>query len=97
LAELFDVPFDCLSGSASGVCAVEELVLKSKAVPGVFGVFVAEPKEAKAPDPRPKAAPAPGDDTPDVFRAGIVLKGFERPGVVGSLAVKRFEVEYPRE
>jgi hypothetical protein len=36
---------------------------KSKALPGVFGVLVDPPKDAKAPDPRPNAldAPAVGD------------------------------------
>jgi hypothetical protein len=56
-------------------------LLKSKAVPGVFGVLAADPNEEKAPDPRPNAAEAPpvGDDIPAVVRDGIVLKGLERP------------------
>lgn len=43
---------------------------KSKAAPGVFGVF-AEPKEANAPLPKPKAeeAPADGDFVADGDRA----------------------------
>lgn len=32
---------------------------ESKGLPGVFGVF-AEPNDAKAPEPRPKALEAPG-------------------------------------
>lgn len=47
------------SGSLSGVCASflsPAILLKSKAVPGVFGVLVAEaPKDAKAPFPRANA------------------------------------------
>ena len=44
--------------------------------PGVLGVL-AEPKEAKAPDPSPKALDAPGEARP----AGVVmeLKGFLPP------------------
>ena len=49
-----------LSGSLSGVCASflsPAILLNSKAVPGVFGVLVAEaaPKDAKAPFPRANA------------------------------------------
>ena len=44
------------------------LDLKSNAVPGVFGVFDAEPNDANAPDPRLKALDAfpVGDEIPDV-------------------------------
>lgn len=54
---------------------------KSKAVPGVFGVLVADPKEAKAPEPKPKALePAiVGEDMPLVVRGVTVLKGLLRP------------------
>ena len=54
---------------------------KSKAVPGVLGVFVAEPKEAKAPEPRPKAPEAPvvGEEIPLVFKGVTALKGLLRP------------------
>lgn len=69
--------------------------MKSKAVPGVLGVFVADPKDAKAPDPRPKADAAPGDETPEVFSAGILLNGFDRPGVVGSFDANLLDVEKP--
>jgi len=54
-------------------------LLKSKAVPGVFGVFVAEPKEANAPEPRPKAVEAPvvGDATVPLVKGEIALKGLD--------------------
>lgn len=55
---------------------------KSKAVPGVLGVFVAEPNEAKAPVPRakaPEAAPVVGDEMPLVLNGVTVLKGLLRP------------------
>lgn len=87
----------CLSGSARGVFVEEVVDLKSKAVPGVFGVFVAEPNDANAPDPSPNADAAPGDDTPEVFSAGILLNGFDRPGVAGSLVVYLLDVENPLE
>jgi len=47
-----------LSGVSEGVCA--EDLLKSKAVPGVLGVFVEDPNAAKAPEPSPNADEAPG-------------------------------------
>lgn len=49
---------------------------KSNAPPGVLGVFAA-PKEAKAPEPRPKAldAPAVGDATA-VVEGDMAPKGF---------------------
>lgn len=88
-----------LSGSASGVFVVDVLVLKSNAVPGVLGVLAAEPKDANAPEPRPKADAAPGEETlaAEVFRAGTPPKALARPGVVGSLELKRFDVENPLE
>lgn len=54
---------------------------KSNAVPGVFGVLLADPKEAKAPEPRPKAdEPVEfGDWIPDVLRGAMALKGLFRP------------------
>lgn len=50
---------------------------KSNAVPGVFGVLLADPKDAKAPDPKPKALEAPpvGDDIAAVEIAARLLKG----------------------
>jgi hypothetical protein len=60
-----------------------ELVPKSNAVPGVFGVLVALEKP-NAPDPKPNALDAPdclmdGEDIPVVLRGGISLKGLDRP------------------
>ena len=43
-------------------------LLKSRDVPGVLGVFAEDPKEAKAPDPRPKA-----DEAPPVGEAAFVV------------------------
>lgn len=40
----------------------------SRDVPGVLGVFAEDPKDAKAPDPRPKA-----DEAPLVGEAALVL------------------------
>ena len=65
---------------------------KSKAVPGVLGVFVAEPNEAKAPEPRPKAPEAPvvGEEIPLVFKGVTALKGLLRP--CEDVLPKRFDV-----
>ncbi len=55
-------------------------VLKSKAVPGVLGVFPEDPKEAKAPDPKPKAEEAPDEGEAMLVESGVMaLKGLERP------------------
>jgi len=71
---VFEVPLSVRSGSAVGVWAAEEVVVrKSNAVPGVFGVFAAEPNDANAPDPSPNADAPPGEDTPAVFSGGIAL------------------------
>ena len=53
---------------------------KSSDVPGVFGVFAEEPKDAKAPEPRPNAEDAPelGEETL-VDSGDIPLKGFDLP------------------
>ena len=58
--------------------AVFELV-KSKAVPGVFGVFPDDPKEAKAPEPSPNADEAPlvGEAMLVVVTGAMALKGFD--------------------
>jgi hypothetical protein len=50
---------------------------KSKAVPGVLGVLVADPNEANAPEPRLKAllALAVGDEIPAVVRGEMELNG----------------------
>ncbi len=55
--------------------------LKSKAVPGVFGVLAAEPNDANAPEPSPKAvdAPAVGDVSPLGVIGERALKGFRPP------------------
>lgn len=47
----------------------------SSAVPGVLGVFIEEPKDAKAPEPRLKAeeAPAVGEVTFEVLKGGMPL------------------------
>jgi hypothetical protein len=72
-----------------GLCSLslsffsELLFKKSKAVPGVFGVLVADPNEANAPEPSPNAllAPLVGDDTPAVESGGMLLNGlFEVDG-----------------
>ena len=84
--ELFDSSrevFDCLETrsfvcfSAVGVFEGAPIILpKSRAPPGVLGVFDA-PKEAKAPDPRPKALDAPAAGEEMVVDDGVVrLKGF---------------------
>ena len=51
---------------------------KSKADPGILGVFAEEPKDAKTPDPSPKAelAPLVGEVTLLVERGAIPLRGF---------------------
>lgn len=54
---------------------------KSKGAPGVFGVFEEEPKEAKAPEPKPKAVEAPefGEDIALVVKGEKALKGLRPP------------------
>lgn len=54
-------------------------MVKSKAVPGVFGVFPEDPNEAKAPDPSPNAeeAPAVGEAILVVVTGAMLLKGFD--------------------
>ena len=70
-------------------------LLKSNAVPGVFGVLEEDPKDAKAPEPKPNAedadAPAVGDAIPEVLRGAMALKGFR------SELPKRLELEKSRE
>lgn len=50
---------------------------KSIEVPGVLGVFAEDPKDAKAPDPRPKADEAPlvGDAVFVVVNGAMPLNG----------------------
>lgn len=69
--------------------AAPDLVPKSKAVPGVLGVFPELPKLAKAPLPRPKAeeaAPVPvGDETEEVVTGPTALKGLLLPWLLFTL------------
>lgn len=64
-------------GAAAGVAAA----LKSNAVPGVFGVLLADPKDAKAPDPSPKAEEPPvvGDASAPGVNGEIPLNGLRPP------------------
>jgi hypothetical protein len=55
--------------------ALADVLPQSNAVPGVLGVLLAEPKEAKAPVPRPKLAN--GEATLAVFSG--VLRGLRLP------------------
>lgn len=52
---------------------------KSTDVPGVRGVLVDDPKDAKAPEPRPKADEAPlvGEATFVVVKGAMLLSGFD--------------------
>lgn len=72
-----------LSMGVFGTLVVENVaaVLKSKAVPGVFGVLVADPNDANAPEPRPNAddPPVVGEVKPPVFNGATPLKGFLPP------------------
>jgi hypothetical protein len=70
-AEVADMPAGMLATAA----------LKSKAVPGVLGVLVAEPNEAKAPEPSPKAEEPPivGEARALVVSGGMALKGLRPP------------------
>ena len=85
--EVFSVELDggfvddlsCLSASTEGDATTVDCFPKSKAVPGVLGVFAADPNDAKAPDPRPKAEEALADATVFVFRGGTLLKALGLP------------------
>ena len=73
-----------LSFLSDGVVGVGEDIaaaLKSKAVPGVLGVLAADPKEANAPEPSPKAEEPPvvGEASPPGVNGGIALNGFRPP------------------
>lgn len=63
--------------TAAGVTAV----LKSNAVPGVLGVLFADPNDAKAPDPSPKAEEPPvvGDASAPGVSGEMALKGLRPP------------------
>lgn len=68
------------SFSRFSAAAVEVMELpKSRDVPGVLGVFAEDPKDAKAPDPRPKADEAPlvGEAAFVVVRGAIPLNGLD--------------------
>ena len=92
---LFSGTADSLAVSLFSAVA-EELVI-SRDVPGVLGVFAEDPKDAKAPDPSPKADDAPlvGEATVLVVKGAMPLKG------VLPLAVpsppNRFVAEYGRD
>ena len=74
----FPSSFSLFSGAGEGEAAKGP---KSRDVPGVLGFFAEEPKEANAPDPRPKAddAPAVGEDMLVVVKGGMLLKGLDLP------------------
>lgn len=69
------------SDGVAGVVADMAADLKSKAVPGVFGVFAADPNDANAPDPRPNAVEPPvvGEASPAGVNGGMALNGFLPP------------------
>lgn len=73
--------FSFFSPGVAGVTPEAAAVLKSKAVPGVFGVLVEDPNEANAPDPRPNAEEpaAVGDARPLPVKGEMALKGFFPP------------------
>lgn len=53
---------------------------KSRDVTGVLGVFAEEPKDAKAPEPRPNAEEAPGLGEETLVESGAIpLKAFDLP------------------
>ena len=73
-------------------------VPKSSDVPGVLGVFAVDPKDAKAPEPSPKAEDAPvvGVDTPVVVNGDMPLRGLALSPALPSVP-SRFATEYVRE
>lgn len=87
-----------LGAGVEGDAAAAAALLKSKAVPGVFGVLVAEPNDAKAPEPRPKAVEAPevGEDMLAVARGGMALKGLDLPPCEELPLPKRLALEKSR-
>lgn len=72
--------FSFFSPGVFGCTSPIVAVLKSNAVPGVFGVLL-EPNEANAPDPRPKAdEPAVvGEARPGPTTGDMALKGLRPP------------------
>ena len=81
LAMALDPGFSFFSPGVTGVTPEMAADLKSKAVPGVLGVLAADPNDANAPDPRPKAEePAVvGEARPLPVNGDMVLKGFFPP------------------
>lgn len=80
---------------AVGVAAAT--LLKSNAVPGVLGVFAADPNEAKAPLPSPNAEEPPvvGDDTALGVSGATELNGLFRP--CDEVDPNRFPLEKSRD
>lgn len=93
---IFPIGFSLLSVGVGGAPPPKVADLKSKAVPGVLGVLFAEPKEAKAPDPRPKAVePAMvGEASPPAVMGERALKGLRPPWA--DVSPKRFVAEKER-
>ena len=75
LTSLSLVSFNCSFSRLSPVAGAE--LPKSRPVPGVFGVLAEVPKDANAPDPRPKADEAPlvGEATLVVVKGVMPLSG----------------------
>lgn len=76
------LPVSCAASFSRSRPDSEEL-LATMPVPGVFGVLAAEPKDAKAPDPKPKAeeAPAVGEATLEVVKGVMPLREVLLPDV----------------
>lgn len=70
-----------MSESVNGDAVTGEVLAKSKAFPGVLGVFEAEPNEANAPEPSPNADLAPGDAVVLVFTGNMPLNAAFLEGV----------------
>ena len=72
---------------------------RSRDVPGVLGVFAVVPKDAKAPEPSPKAEDAPvvGVEMPVVAKGVMPFNGLAFPPVPAPSVPKRFAAEYVRE
>jgi hypothetical protein len=82
LLMIFPEGLSFLSAGVVGLLVVVDVLdLKSKAVPGVLGVLAADPKDANAPEPRPKAEEPPvvGDAKPLGVSGATPLKGFLPP------------------
>ena len=93
LIALMSGPALSFSFSRFSLAAVEDVELaKSREVPGVLGVFAEDPKEAKAPDPRPKAEEAPlvGEATLVVVKGAMPLNGLDLLLKDPSVTPKRF-------